>query len=262
MTENKEKQPRIRIGFILFWIVAGLLAAFYVHIIFFPRSPFLPRDASYKPFERHYHFSARFPFVTSYFLMLPKDYDPEKRYPLVMLLHGVSRHMAAGKALKMRDRRKAYPFIVFIPIAPPAHHWAVPGKIKIIPEALPLAMDALESIKNEYSVDASRIYVSGFSMGGVGTYAALARYHNVFAAAAPVAAVWDPRDVPNMDHVPVWSFQGALDEYAHLNRVMIEDMRKEGMDVKFTDYPNKAHYIWDEVYRDDALWDWMMAQKR
>ena len=141
MTEAKEKQPRVRIGFVLFWITAVLLVVFYGHILFLPRSPFLPREASYWPYERHYHFSLRFPFITSYFLMLPKDYDPTKRYPLVMLLHGVSRHMAAGKALGMRDRREKYPFIAYIPIAPPAHYWAGTGSFSFIPEALPGAME-------------------------------------------------------------------------------------------------------------------------
>lgn len=245
----------------LFLLCAVSLVAFYVHIFFLPRSPFLPRSESYAPFERHYHLSTRFPFVTSYFLMLPKDYDPAKwRYPVVMFLHGVSRHMAGGKHLKIPERRNRYPVIVYIPIAPPLHYWAGPGPSPM-PEALPGAMETLESIKSDYSVDENRIYITGYSMGGVGTYAALSRYHGIFAAAAPLAAAWDPAQADRIEHIPIWVFQGAHDHSARLNRLMVKEMKKEGIRVRLTDYPNKGHNIWDDVYRDEKLWDWLLSQQ-
>ncbi len=263
MVKEEKEKPRVRVGFILFWIIAASVIAFYSHILFFPRSPFLPRSSSYEPFERHYHLSTKFPFITSYFLMLPEDYDPEQEeYPLVMMLHGVSRHMYAGSALKHNKRRKKYRVIAYIPIAPPVFTWVNPFEEDIKPEALPVAMEILESLKQEYSVDENRIYITGYSMGGVGTYAALERYKDVFAAAAPVAGAWLPEKAYDLDDIPIWIFQGAKDPYAPLGRAVYSELKQFYRNVKFTDYPTRGHSVWGDVYEDNEFWDWLVTQER
>ncbi len=230
-TENKKSFLRRNRDLIA--VLAIMLPLFYAYILTQPISPFLPRNEPYAPYERHYAFSFRFPFVVSYFLMVPENYEPEKHtYPLVLMLHGISRHMYGGKVLARPLMRSNFPFFVVIPIAPFGFVWAVPPGLAPHPEALPLAMDVLHSVQHHYRINDRQIYLTGYSMGGVGTWAALARYHDVFAAAAPTDSWWNPVEAGSIDNIPVWMFQGAQDAVPVADvRMLAQNFKQSGHDV-------------------------------
>ena len=253
-TENKKSFFRRNRDVIVVCVILPLLMLplFYAYILTQPISPFLPRNQPYAPFERHVAFSSHFPFVVSYFLMVPENYQPRKHtYPLVMMLHGISRHMYGGKVLARSVMRSNFPFFVIIPIAPAGFVWAVPPGLARQPEALPLAMDVLHSVERQYSINDRQIYLTGYSMGGVGTWAALSRYHNVFAAAAPTDSWWDPAQAAGMDAIPVADV-----------RLLAQNLKQNGHEVYYTEYPYQGHGAWVPAYENVDFWMWLIRQQK
>jgi predicted peptidase len=125
-------------------------------------------------------------------------------------------------------------------------------------------MEALGEVVKEQPIDPARIYVTGQSMGGVGTWGLLAAHPRRFAAAAPVCGLWDPADAKKVVDVPIWAFHGANDTAVPVkgSREMVEALRKLGAEPKYTEYPNLSHGVWGEAYATEALWEWMFAQLR
>jgi predicted peptidase len=265
------KKDKVRQGFWKRnWVLLLCLPAFalfyYAYALMYPVSPFMPRHESYAPYERHVNFSPHFPFFNSYFLMLPENYDPQTySYPLVMLLHGVSAHMYGGKILRAPLLRQNFPAIVLIPIAPSGFSWADPyDGSSLRPKALPLAMDTLHAVMKNHSVSQNRIYVTGYSMGGIGTYAAVAKYHNVFAAAAPMDAYWSPTRLNEIDRIPIWAFHGARDTQMPVqnSRAVTRSLKMKGYDVFYTEYPQHGHGAWVPAYENMQFWSWLFQQSR
>lgn len=230
--------------------------SYYFHVLFWPISPFIPREKSYSPYEHHYQVSGRFPFVSSYYLMFPRNYNPEEKYPLVMMLHGGSRHMYGGKVLKRSSFRENYSAIVYIPIAPTFFNWGSPKKLLLRPKAMPIAMDGLSDIRQKYSVDENRIYITGYSMGGAGTFSALRDYHDVFAAGAPTDASWPS------DDIPVWYSYGRHDRFYYNTGLLVTRIKKNHPESRHTEYRDIGHGAWIPVYEDRAFWDWLFQQRK
>ncbi len=263
MADEPKKFGRLPFKSLLLGFFSLCVLLFYGYILIYPINPLLAKNESFSHFERHNYVGSRYPYVTAYYLMLPEDYDSSKRYPLIMLLHGSSRHMVGGKALMTPERRKKYPVIAYLPIAPPFFCWSNPFDVwSPVPEALPIAMENLEQIKKTYSVDENRIYVTGYSMGGTGTFAALRKYHGTFAAAVIVAPVWNTKFAEETEDIPIWVFQGSKDKYASSNRKIVKQLQKGGQNIRFTEYEGKGHAIWSDVYKDDEMWDWLFQQEK
>lgn len=263
MADEPKKFWRLPFKPLLLGFFSLCIISFYGYILLYPINPLLARQEAFSYFERHNYVSSNYPYAMSYYLMLPEDYAPSKRYPLIMLLHGSSRHMVGAKALMSSERRKKYPVIAYLPIAPPFFCWSNPFDVwSPVPEALPMAMKNLEEIKSSYSVDEKRIYITGYSMGGTGTFAALRKYQGTFAAAVIVAPVWNTKFAKETEDIPIWVFQGSEDKYASSNRSIVKQLQKVGLDVQFTEYEGKGHAIWNDVYKDDEMWDWLLLQKK
>ncbi|HEU0142196.1 MAG TPA: hypothetical protein VFQ79_20915 [Bryobacteraceae bacterium] len=261
----KKRKSFLRRNFDFLLILLVLLPLFYLYGLFYPVSPFEPREESFAPYERHYHFSFRFPFVTSYFLMVPENYQPEKHtYPLVLMLHGASRHMYGGKVLARPIMRENLPFFAVIPIMPFGYTWASPKTFSLRPQALPLAMSTMRSVMKNYSINENQVYVTGYSLGGIGTYAAVTRYPGVFAAAAPTDAYWNPETADRIDDVPIWIFHGVQDQgmpvaYA---RMLAAGLQQLGRDVRYTEYANRGHGAWIPAYENPDFWMWLIRQQK
>jgi predicted peptidase len=196
----------------------------------------------------------------NYLLYLPKDYEESgsRRWPLVLFLHGAGE---SGNDLnkvkvhgppKLVAAGKQFPFILVSPQSP-GFGWNVPA-LKAL----------LDEVEKRYRVDPERIYVTGLSMGGFGTWALAAAYPEHFAAIVPICGGGDPRQAPRLKHLAVWVFHGAKDKVVPLKRSeeMVQALKKAGGNVRFTIYPDAGHDAWTATYNNPELYTWLLEQRR
>jgi predicted peptidase len=196
-----------------------------------------------------------------YLLYLPKDYDAKQSFPLLLFLHGAGERGDDLNALKvygppkMIESGQDLPFIVVSPVCP------VGKTFETLTSDLTVLLD---EIVEKYKVDQDRIYATGLSMGGFGTWALAVSTPNRFAAIAPICGGGDPRSARRIAHVPAWVFHGAKDTTVPLERSekMVEALKQSGGNVRFTVYPNTGHNSWIEAYADPELYEWLLQQKR
>jgi len=237
-----------------------LLAIAAVYVLGTVRYPLEPALEQTQAFERHYYLTDMFPFVTSYLLFTPKDYDPSRKYPLLLALHGASKHSEGANAATREDVQKVCDCFVLMPMAPPYRAWA---NTEGSDEALAMAMDMLEGVRRTYSIDDSRIYVTGHSMGAVGTFAALAHYPETFAAGVAVNGYWFPADAAKFRDQKLWVFHGDKDRIFPIadTFALVRQIGIEGGNPKYTVMKGVGHNSWP-AYRDPALWQWLTSQRR
>lgn len=204
-----------------------------------------------------------------YRIMKPLHYDPRKRYPLVVGLPYTcwsdnTRQIDAcpiAKWLATDENRRKYAAFVFVPRCPPHTGW---GGVANTPSVAPLAIEAILSLEKAFSIDAQRLYVSGVSRGGYGSWQLIGTHPELFAAAIPVCGKGDLSQAPGMAGISVWAFHGAKDMNVPVSgsRDMIKALQKAGGDPRYTEYPDAAHSIWEEVVKTPGLLDWLFSQKQ
>jgi predicted peptidase len=189
--------------------------------------------------------------------------------PLVLCLHGAGGNTAAARVLAAPDAQRKHPCVIMAPGCDGRTTRWVPSNLLRNTEARPVMpelMEALDAVIAETKADRSRIYVTGQSMGGVGTWGLIAFHANKFAAAAPVCGIWNVEDAPKMSGVPIWAFHGANDPTVPVagSRDMIAALKKASVqpEPKYTELPGVGHGSWDPAYANAELWDWMFAQKK
>lgn len=195
---------------------------------------------------------------TNYLLYLPKDYlDNSESYPLVLFLHGAGERGNDLEKVKVHglprliNEGKEFPFIVVSPQCPEEVFWST--------DVLSALLDEIEA---NYRVDKNRIYVTGLSMGGNGTWSLALAQPNRFAAIAPVCGWSVPSVACTIKHIPIWVFHGAKDNVVPLNasEVMVERLKTCEGNVKFTVYPEANHDSWTETYNNEELYKWFLEQ--
>lgn len=197
----------------------------------------------------------------NYLLSLPEGYEEQDKWPLLLFLHGAGERGTEIDKVKVHGPPKLlasgreFPFIVVSPQCPESRWWE------------PVSLTALlDDIEKKYKVDQDRIYITGLSMGGFGTWALAAHSPNRFAAIAPVCGGGDRTVIPYMigDRVPIWCFHGAKDNVVPLSRSqeLIDGLKKAGVETKFTIYPEAGHDSWTETYNNDELYQWLLQHKR
>jgi len=209
-----------------------------------------------------------------YRLYVPENYDKQKKYPLVLYLHGGGgrgddnrKQIEGGNGyivdlLVSRSTQAKYPSIVVVPQSP-GEGWV--GFDSITPTSyLNLVLDLIKDLESSYSIDTDRRYVLGQSMGGFGTFAILTMQSNMFAAAVPLCGGGDESKAAQIAHVPIWAFHGELDEAVSVarSRNMIAALTKAGGKPKYTEYKGEGHTIWTKVVMEPELLPWMFSQKR
>jgi predicted peptidase len=154
---------------------------------------------------------------------------------------------------KLIEAGKNFPFIVVSPQCLLGRWW----------EPVELAA-LLDEIVEQHKVDEERIYVTGLSMGGFGTWSLAAYQPARFAAIVPICGGGDPFLTMLFAHIPAWVFHGAKDPVVPLERSekMVEALRKLGGNVKFTVYPEATHDAWTETYANPQLYKWLLQRKR
>lgn len=249
------------IALVLLMLAVGIIAAWAGSAFFYPEKP--PMEEATEKYRVHYSLAAMPPFLFKYYLYSPSDYDPAQSYPLVLMLHGSSRHMHGGIYATRSGVQNKHPMFVLVPIAPPYFRWAKPG----FPlQAHGFAARAIKNVFKSYAIDPNRVYVTGYSLGGAGTFGMLAHYPDLFAAAAPLCGYWSEglADYRAMPDIPVQIHHGTQDSIVPYERS--EDaytaLKTLNVDVELKPHYQRGHNIWDTVYRDEQFWDWLMMQRR
>lgn len=196
---------------------------------------------------------------THYLLVLPEGYSAStSRWPLLVFLHGSGeRGNELGKVKnnwpRIIDQCPDFPFIVAAPQCPEDDEWD---------EDVPIALvnDVIERAR----VDGDRIYVTGLSMGGHGTWAVACAFPDRFAAIAPICGGGSTSLASRLVRVPVWAFHGENDAVVPLEatREMVDAVNAAGGSAKLTVYPGVGHDSWVNAYNDPALFRWLLEHKR
>ena len=193
----------------------------------------------------------------NYVLYLPTAaHYPPAGWPLILFLHGSQQRgddpavLYRLPILSFAEEDRGFPFVTIVPQCPQRMYWS--------PKALKQLLDAVEGM---ITIDKARVYLTGFSMGGYGTWQTAAALPGVFAAIAPLCGLSDLPDAPLLASIPVWAFHGARDENVPLSesRKMIRALRRAGDDVRLTVYPDLAHDCWTMTYNDSRLYLWFLA---
>lgn len=197
-----------------------------------------------------------------YVLFIPKALDGGKKTPTILFLHGMGergtdnvKQTKVGLPPAIEKRADSFPFITIIPQA--VKTWSATK-----PDA-EHAMEILDQVSREYPVDPQRIYLTGLSMGGFGTWGLTLRYPDKFAAIAPVCGAGKPDQVSLIKHVPVWCFHGNADKVVPLqgSREMVDALKKVGAEPKYTEYPGVGHNSWDRAYNTEGLYTWFLEHE-
>lgn len=203
---------------------------------------------------------------TKYVVYVPKEYRSGTPHPAILFLHGAGetgtdgrKQTAVGLGPAIRQAPAAWNFIVLFPQAPPT------GAVRerwMAHEELVLAI--LEAARKEYSIDETRLYATGLSMGGFGTWRLAAKHPKLFAAIAPICGGGDPAEAARLKDVPIWAFHGDQDKAVPhtLSVQMVEAVKAAGGNPKLTIYPGVGHNSWDKAYREENLAEWFLRHRR
>ncbi len=195
-----------------------------------------------------------------YVKYLPKDFDDHKKYPLVFFLHGAGERgddldvaMRYGYMKYVRENTKDYPFIFIGPQCPHGKYWGC------YTESL---VAFLESIIETLPVDRTRVYLTGFSMGGTGTWMLAMACPEKFAAIAPICGTGICWNVDDMVKIPIYMYHGDCDSIIPVSESisMLQAVNKHGGNAKLEICYGVGHNVWDYAYGDDRLMNWMLEQ--
>ncbi len=218
---------------------------------------------------------------TLLYRQLYPDADTMRKYPLVVFLHGSGERGTDNDAqLKWgvmnfaTDKMMAlHPAFVIAPQCPPKIGWSNfrrsnnNTQMELLPQAsrpMELLIELIRQVIKNNNIDSNRIYITGLSMGGYGTYDAIERYPHLFAAAMPVCGGGDTSLARTIAHIPMWIFHGSEDPAVNsINSLnMVEALTKAGAHPGFTQYPETGHFSWIAAYSDEQAMEWMFRQRR
>lgn len=214
-----------------------------------------PGRQQHKEFEKEIKVKVKL----RYLLYLPPDYGTkDQAWPLVLFLHGAGESGSDLEKVKIHgppklvEGGKDFPFILVSPQCP-GRGWDVAALTAL-----------LDEVVNQYKVDRQRVYLTGLSMGGFGTWALAAAHPERFAAIIPICGGGSPARAARLKDLPIWAFHGAKDPVVPLeqSQVMVDAVNAAGGKVKFTIYPDAAHDSWTATYANPEIYQWLLQHKR
>jgi predicted peptidase len=205
-----------------------------------------------------------------YVLFVPHGYKKDTPTPTILFLHGAGEtkqkakegtkpkmpaEVGIGPAIKKRE--KTFPFLTIIPQAP-RFGWGAGT------DGAKMALAILEIVEKEYSVDPKRIYLTGLSMGGMGTWSLAVAMPDKWAAIVPICGRGDPKAADKIKNLPTWAFHGDADMSVNVSgsRDMIEAIKKAGGEPKYDEYKGVGHNSWEKAYGTDELYEWLLKQSK
>jgi predicted peptidase len=198
----------------------------------------------------------------NYLLFLPEDYGKqEKDWPMMLFLHGAGERGSDLQKVKIHGPPKIveaqgdFPFVVVSPQCPEDRWWN---------DDLDVLIKLLDEIVATYDIDQDRVYLTGLSMGGYGTWALASKYPDRFAAIAPICGGGTMLMALGLKDVPVWAFHGAKDQVVPVGESerMVETINARGGNAKLTAYPEAGHDSWTKSYENQELYDWLLSHHR
>lgn len=219
-------------------------------------------------------------------ILEPLKVKKTKKYPVVIFLHGSgergtdnTKQLVHGSTLfEKKKNRKKYPAYVIFPQCPEEASWTSRNVEKedtahkfvfdySLTPTFPLqqVFDIVHHYKNMPNVDTNRIYIMGLSLGGMGTFEAISRHPELFAAAIPICGGADLDYVKKFaTKVKVWIFHGAQDDIVlpRYSREAVDKIIQEGGFPRYTEFPLANHNSWDPAFKTENLFEWLFAQKR
>lgn len=207
------------------------------------------------------------PSTLNYLFFMPRDTTAviNGKFPLIITLHGIGE---LGSDLwklkneglpKILDGMNTFPFIVVSPQCPSSTEWYYNGGIQAKVNTL------IDSVIARYPVDTSRIYLTGLSMGGIGTLDLAIRYPKRFAALIPIAfRIEDGWNVCAIKDIPMWAFHGEKDDIIPFNKAqtVINMLTVCGANPLFTSYADVYHDAWTRTYNNSLIYDWLLTKKK
>jgi len=238
-----------------------------------------------------------------YRLFIPDNYDKNKLYPLVLCLHGAGergidneihiKYHRIATSWADSSNQSMYQCFVVAPQCPPENRWVdsdwSTGEYRVnqvsVSNEILTVNNLIDSLLNEFNIDKNRLYVTGLSMGGYGTWDIISRFPDKFAAAIPMSGGGDSTQAKNIKHISIWDFHGAKDNVVPItaSQKMIEALNRSGafvigtnnlssvainffIDNKqkyfYTEYPEGGHAVWAESYNNPLLFKWLFAQSK
>lgn len=213
-----------------------------------------------------------------YRFLAPKSIKDGQKYPLVVFLHGAGERgddntaqlIHGVKRFAQDDFLEKYPCFVIAPQCPNEQIWASfswkepDAGMKSDPsKPMGLLIKTIDNLEKALPIDSHRIYVTGLSMGGYGTWELAIRQPKRFAAIAPVCGGTDLKKLEAIKDVPTWIFHGAKDGAVKVerSREAVETLKKAGGKPIYTEYPEVGHDSWNNAYADLKFYEWLFAQK-
>ncbi|OYW20438.1 MAG: hypothetical protein B7Z54_01130 [Sphingobacteriales bacterium 12-47-4] len=219
-------------------------------------------------------------------MLYHENYDPKKKYPMILFLHGAGergkdneKQLIHGSRLFLNaENRKNFPAIVVFPQCPEESFW---GTVNVDRNKQPITFEfayssapvwpqaaanaLVRSLIKEGSVDDKRVYITGLSMGGMGTFESVYRNPDLYAAALPICGGGNPTSYSKKQaKIPFWVFHGAADGVVDvkLSREMVERLKSLKATVKYSEYPGVNHNSWDNAFAEPEYLTWMFAQRK
>jgi predicted peptidase len=218
-----------------------------------------------------------------YQVYVPREYTHDRKWPVILFLHGAGERgtdglkqtqVGLGSAVRMNPER--FPAIIIFPQIPLGRAW--------VADPAHLATSTLDESIKEFHGDTDRIYLTGLSMGGYGTWFLAFENPKRFAAIVPICSgIIPPANLPELKQIPAtvgvtdpyavvaekikaiptWVFHGAADDVIPVteSRKMVDAFKRLGAPVRYTEFEDVEHDSWDPAYAKSELWTWLFSQR-
>ena len=202
--------------------------------------------------------------ATEYLTYIPEKYYKSGQMPLLLFLHGAGER---GDSLpkvktwgppKIAERNHDFPFLMIAPQCPQEKWWTDTSQITVL-------KNILNNTIAKYNIDTNRIYLSGLSMGGFGTWKLAYEIPTKFAAIAPVCGGGKTEWADKLSQIPIWAFHGEMDNTVPIERTktMVQAIKmRSPEEIKMTLYPETGHFSWIKAYNQSDLFKWLLSHEK